>query len=285
MSTVAEHTKTARAAKQTPQPKTQSEIFSSLADLFDAAAHTDEAHAHSGDSDRLLNIAAHMARAAAKGNTLGTSSREDFAFDLAALVRGARLIPGDTESPERSAILSQAGLILKQIAGASEDPIAPLAQRPALEHGRQDAPAGEATARPPAVCDMTGELHWELTLAFDRAEAILNILIHLFGGDSDVDKPSSVEELGGVMMNLDHLLREANASLLLLDDLPVELCEAACQAYSLVHVLDQMLYSGDYTWRMADGVYCSYFDAARTALERANKALNTITYDQMVQKP
>jgi len=102
-----------------------------LAEIFDEAARTDEPHQYSGESDRLLRVAADMARLFVAGHTSETDI-QNFAFDLSALVRASRLVPGDTESLERLNLLKQAEPILAHLAEAETDMIEPAAKRAAL---------------------------------------------------------------------------------------------------------------------------------------------------------
>lgn len=122
------------AEKTTLKPgiEVEREVFVNLASLFEMAAATDEPHEHSGESDRLLCIAADMANFFAEGKTVEADA-ENFAYDLAALVRAARLVPGDTESEERRTLLERAGAILAELTGVDADTvIKPPADRPAL---------------------------------------------------------------------------------------------------------------------------------------------------------
>lgn len=102
-----------------------------LSELFDEAAYTDEAHEYSGESDRYLRIASELAERFSAGETL-ERSLQNFAFDLAALVNAARLVPGDTESPARKALLEQAKPLLQRLADdeAGDNIIQPAAARP-----------------------------------------------------------------------------------------------------------------------------------------------------------
>lgn len=102
-----------------------------LAEIFDEAARTDEPHQYSGESDRLLRVAADMARLFVARHTSETDI-QNFAFDLSALVRASRLVPGDTESLERLNLLKQAEPILAHLAEAETDMIEPAAKRAAL---------------------------------------------------------------------------------------------------------------------------------------------------------
>ncbi|WP_232240482.1 hypothetical protein [Delftia sp. HK171] len=85
---------------------------------------TAEDHRHGGESDRLLRIASGVARSAAQAD----SSRDlrdlqDIAFDVAACINAARLVPGHAESAPRSGLLGQAAQALSQISETPADHI------------------------------------------------------------------------------------------------------------------------------------------------------------------
>lgn len=88
-------------------PKAVKSAFYNVEDLLHQAYHTDEAHDWSGDSDRLLRVARDIAGKAANHPPAGNDI-EGIGFDIAGLIRAARLVPGDSESPERKALLDQA---------------------------------------------------------------------------------------------------------------------------------------------------------------------------------
>lgn len=80
--------------------------FTALANALRYASHTDEPHSSSGDSDRLLRIAADVASEASDNPPEGEDA-ERRAFDIAALTIAALRVPGDTCSPERFSVLQE----------------------------------------------------------------------------------------------------------------------------------------------------------------------------------
>lgn len=101
--------------------------WKSIAELLDAAYQTDETHERSGDSDRLLRIASEMASRAAEPDFFRELVAEDrlasemafHAFDIAALINAARLVPGDTESITRRGYIDAAAKLLQRLAGTT----------------------------------------------------------------------------------------------------------------------------------------------------------------------
>lgn len=85
--------------------------FSQVEVLLNEAYMTDEAHEWSGDSDRLLDIAHSLADKAMIEPPIGPEMSR-VAFNIAALIRASRLVPGDGESQQRKALVDQAAVHL-----------------------------------------------------------------------------------------------------------------------------------------------------------------------------
>lgn len=85
--------------------------FDIVEELLNHAHATDEPHDWSGDSDRLLRIAHQLADEATIRPPVGNEV-DRVAFDIAGLIRAARLVPGDSEGTERKALLDQAAVQL-----------------------------------------------------------------------------------------------------------------------------------------------------------------------------
>lgn len=109
-------TATAQGENQIENTRT---LFSGLADALREASLTDEPHSYSGDSDRLLRIAADLA-SAATDEALEGEEAQHRAFDIAAVVHAAQLVPADTCGQERTALLERAGGILNILADTSD---------------------------------------------------------------------------------------------------------------------------------------------------------------------
>lgn len=94
----------------------------------------------SGESDRLLRIASDVSLRAARA--VASRDLENAAYDVAACINAARLVPGDAESAQRSTLLAQAAQALAWIADTPVDHIVP--PRAALAALQQKLePAGE----------------------------------------------------------------------------------------------------------------------------------------------
>lgn len=120
----------AKAAPTAPDPIKVA--FDIVQTLLDEASATDEPHAWSGDSNRLLRIAHNIADEASV-RPPNASDAESVAFNIAALIRASKLVPGDTESEERRNLLDQAAVQLNWLTGcdtAGSNCIDPGAARP-----------------------------------------------------------------------------------------------------------------------------------------------------------
>jgi hypothetical protein len=131
------------AAKVCPTPPSHSELtpdaikaaFGNVETLLNEAQWTDEQHDWSGDSERLIRIAHSLADEASIRPPTGADV-VCTAFDIAALIRAARLVPGDSESPARKALIDQAAVTLNWLTGSNPardnccDPGVPRPARP-----------------------------------------------------------------------------------------------------------------------------------------------------------
>ncbi|CAN7504862.1 hypothetical protein LJR074_003507 [Acidovorax sp. LjRoot74] len=120
---------TATAPDATPQNDAIQVAFGQIEYLLNHAQGTEEDHSWSGDSERLIRIAHGLADEAALRPPKGVEI-DQVAYDIAALIRASRLVPGDTESKERTAILTQVEQHLRSITECLEDCCDPGAPRP-----------------------------------------------------------------------------------------------------------------------------------------------------------
>lgn len=91
-------------------------LFAEVGDFLALASGIDEDHAFSGDSDRLLSIGAMVALDAAQGK-FSNMNAENTAYDVAACINAARLVPEDDESVERTLHINNASERLAIISG------------------------------------------------------------------------------------------------------------------------------------------------------------------------
>lgn len=108
----------AQAPAPAPVASAAASLFAEVGDFLAQASGTDEPHGFSGDSDRLLSIGAMIALDAAKGKYSNTNA-ENTAYDVAACINAARLVPDDTESVERTINIHCASERLAAITGSA----------------------------------------------------------------------------------------------------------------------------------------------------------------------
>ncbi|MBS0427151.1 MAG: hypothetical protein JSR41_07670 [Proteobacteria bacterium] len=109
--------------------------YAEVAELLDQAAAEEGPEVYSGESERLLRMGATLARKFVIGDRDHEESAENFAYDIAALVRASRLVPGDGESKKRAELLEQCEPILRSLVDdKSESMFKPLAARPRLDN-------------------------------------------------------------------------------------------------------------------------------------------------------
>ena len=100
-------------------PYTIKAAFGIIEVLLQSASKTDVPHQWSGDSDRLLALASDLA-CKAHESTPGLDDAQRVAFDIAALIKSARLVPGDSESAERADLINQAAVQLNWLTECDE---------------------------------------------------------------------------------------------------------------------------------------------------------------------
>ena len=93
-------------------PEAVKSAFKIVEELLHLACQTDEAHEWSGDSERLLRNARNLAAQAAADTPVGGDAIHCAGFDIAALIRAARLVPGDEESANRKSLIDQVAVHL-----------------------------------------------------------------------------------------------------------------------------------------------------------------------------
>lgn len=100
-------------------PYTIKAAFGIIEVLLQSASKNDEAHGWSKDSDRLLRTAAGLAGKAHE-STPCLDDAQRVAFDIAALIKSAKLVPGDSESAERADLINQAAVQLNWLTECDE---------------------------------------------------------------------------------------------------------------------------------------------------------------------
>ncbi|UBB16168.1 hypothetical protein [Comamonas odontotermitis] len=231
-------------------------LFAQAGDFLVKASGTDEDHTFSGESDRLLSIGAGIALDAAQGK-LSNSTPENTAYDVAACINAARLVPEDSESVDRTIYIDNAAKCLEAITGtAVHRMIFTDVPRPVRGSALTLEPAPVAGKQ--FTEEQLKELYWQAYLYADCAR---KVLFH-YASDAASDEVFAFRDL------LDKYLSRAEARLdadtvgtLIDGDLP-EISADLCKVLSLLDpyatekddgVLHGVVYQLRSAKRIADG--------------------------------
>lgn len=167
-----------KAAPAAPAPvpvrlaSTDATLFAEVGHFLAQACGTDEPHGFSGDSDRLLSIGAMIALDAAKGKYSNTNA-ENTAYDVAACINAARLVPDDTESVERTINIHCASERLAAITGSAIHQII-FTDVPRPTRDPAPAPSAEAAISHKRFTEeQLKELYWRAYVFMDCASSVL----------------------------------------------------------------------------------------------------------------
>ncbi|WP_053843947.1 hypothetical protein [Paracidovorax avenae] len=257
----------------------QNAWIQALARALDQAANTEEAGSWSGESDRLLRVAHeladHLHIHPDQAGTCGTIDNR--AHTVAALIKAALQVPGDTPSAERLAFLEQTRAPLVGLTGCITvlDGWETYPVRMELWRRKAGAVTENKSSQPITATALLPALsldeHNSFYIRLERAGAILLTLSHVFSGDANTNDPSSVPGLAGTMQYVAGLLRRVYAEG---SQMPDELRQRLFEASSLVDVMEHLESNGGYQFnRWADHWMANYLDAALAAVNEARMAL------------
>lgn len=163
----------AKPATPTHAPATsvseQSALFAQVGDFLTLASGTDEDHAFSGESDRLLSIGAMIALDAANGKFSNTTA-ENTVYDIAACINTARLVPDDDESVERTLHINNAA---ERLAIIADTPVHQMIFTDVPRPTRTPAPASESKHKHFTQAQRN-ELHWLAYVYMDCASSVIS---------------------------------------------------------------------------------------------------------------
>ena len=239
-----------------------STAFAAIFEALDEAAQIDGPD-HSGDCGRLLRMAADLA----DGTFVHTPPPESIgheACQIAALVKAAARVPGDPMSEARNHLVQVAGQHLELLTGSPQ----------ILQIALQGPTAATTNVSQFAL---TSNQHFSIYLKLEHASAMMNMLVHVFGGDACLDEPSKVAGLKGTLQQVELLLSELNLEITAVEGaLPGDLRCRTFEAASMIQLVERLQFAGDYDWRLSDAIYCSYFDAASNCIDKAKAALQSV---------
>lgn len=248
-----------------------------LENVLDHAANTDEAPGpdSSGESDRLLRVASELAgRLLANPKDAGDCSTVDNrAYTIASLIKAALQVPGDTPSAERLAFIEQA-----------RAPLVGLTDCATVLDGWDTYPsATPSTGSSAGVASekryhLSGDQHNSIYMRLDHAEAVLSMLVHVFGGDANTEDPMTVPGLKGALQHIQWLTRGLHSELsILASKLPPGLVERVAEANAMIDLMEHLESNGGFQFnRWSDALTCSYFSAIEHSVKAAIDLLDEV---------
>lgn len=145
-------------------------LFREAGEFLKDAAEIDKLHERSGESDRLLRIGGMIALRAAEG-VLSSPWVDATAYDVAACINAARLIPGDVESAERTELIASAAERLAALTECkAEDVVRIDVPRPSWPPRAAQQPA---TNGKQFTDEQLKELHWRAYVNMDCARSVI----------------------------------------------------------------------------------------------------------------
>ena len=173
----------AKVRQPTKSPDPIKVAFCIIQTLLDEASTTEEQHAWSTDSDRLLRMAHNIADEASV-RTPSAQDAEELAFDIAALISASKLVPGDSESEKRRELLDQAAVQLNWLTKCDTvgiNCIDPGAPRPPAPNAKS-VPAHQPQARQQGT-ERARELANAAICHIEAAKTVLEMLTNDNAGD------------------------------------------------------------------------------------------------------
>lgn len=173
----------AKAGLPVTSPDPIKVAFDIIQTLLNEASATDEQHEWSSDSDRLLLIAHNIADEAMI-RTPNAEDAEGVAFDIAALISAAKLVPGDSESEKRRELLDQAAVQLNWLTKCDTvgiNCIDPGAPRPPAPNAKP-VPAPQPQTRQQSA-ERARELANAAICHIEAAKTVLDMLTNDNAGD------------------------------------------------------------------------------------------------------
>lgn len=113
-----------------------------------------------------------------------------------------------------------------------------------------------------------------LSLEVDSADAVVSMLIHLFGGDSDADEPSKVPGAGLSIQCAAAILTGIVKTLEDPSQCRLEVLQPAQHAAALAEMLAHLVGQAGFEFRFKDAFLCEFLEAIHGRLEVLKQALN-----------
>lgn len=153
----------------------------------------------------------------------------------------------------------------KPATGTSNAPPTAPANEPAF---------GSGGAKPSVEFFMTGPEFDEIHRDLRQADAVTRALVHVFGGDANLNEPANVNGLFGSLQAAVGLMARVNMVLQNHNALAGQLRLNAEQALALLQLIEHLQVADDFEWRWSDEWFCNFFDTISHCIERAIKAMD-----------
>ncbi|WP_353233336.1 hypothetical protein [Diaphorobacter ruginosibacter] len=246
-----------------------------VADSLERAAGIEEDHAWSGDSDRILAIAAWDIERHGQEVETSTEARL-YGLDAVALIKAARLVPGDVESPERTELLEQAARELCWIIG-SESPHSELIDPGVSRLSPLITPSKAQPKNCPAAFAAMERIDF-LAGSLAHSNSVLTVLVDMFSRSVPVKDPlriaGTLKYLADSLAGAEDAVEQLPANML-----PSAACTAISHARSLSELLHSLLNEEHFDCNYANGVYSDYFNAIAHAVRSAIQLMEARNHD------
>lgn len=164
--------KASASAQMGHDPRFQG-VLMQLYGLLNAAWQTDDPDLYSGDSDRLLAAGADLVMNMVRSE-ITEAQAESPLYNVAAQIKAAMMVPGDTPSAERLALIEQAGEILKHLL---DDPKAlDVWTAPAQKETLLVTGSTSITAAGKAATDLFGQCVYDIAHLADAIVLLSNTM-------------------------------------------------------------------------------------------------------------
>lgn len=130
---------------------------------------------------------------------------------------------------------------------------------------------------------LPSELRESFYERLDHLEAVVHMLVHVFGGDADIDTPHKTPGLMGTVQHVNNMLGELHNEISeVKSNLPDDLRWRTFEASEMIGLLDHLQFNNGYEFdRWSDGWTCSYFHAVLAAVRRAKSSLDSVEVGEL----
>ena len=263
-----EHLPLQTAVVRTTVQALQRATFEKIAAVLAEASNLEDLpHVRSGESDRLLRIAADLAFDAAE---TPPKVPECIAFDIGALIKASRLVPGDVENAQRRSLIEAAAVELASLADClgPASMMDPEADRPLLRGRAGVNTAATAQYNLDALQAVDDNLH--------RLDGVLYALGHVYGGEVEPSRRPSSHD-AHKLVDLAHALACRAITVVEETGAPTfrpEVLQELTFARVVILTLEKAAFDEKSVCFTGDAMLCALFEAADHCVDRAQQWMN-----------